>query len=64
MRNQRSPTTYLTAEELRRIVADRLEEAAELPPGFKKQELPRSADNFRSLAEIKGWRSSELRPPK
>jgi hypothetical protein len=64
MKNERSPITYLTTEELRQIVAAKLGEAAALPPGFKKEELLRSAENFRSLAEIKGWLSSELRPPK
>jgi hypothetical protein len=64
MKNERSPTTYLTLEELRQIVAAKYEEAAALPPGFRKEELLRSAENFRSLAEIKGWLSSELQLPK
>jgi hypothetical protein len=64
MRPERNPTTCLTAKELRQIAAARLEEATALSPGLKKQELLRSAENFRSLAEIKGWLSSELRPPK
>jgi hypothetical protein len=49
---------------LREIAASKLEEAAVLPPGSKKDELIRSAENFRSLAEIKGWLHSELQPPK
>jgi hypothetical protein len=64
MKNERGPTTYFTIEELREIAAAKLEEASALPAGFAKEELLRSADNFRSLAELKGWLSSELRPPK
>jgi hypothetical protein len=64
MKNERSPTTYLTIEELTQIAAEKFEQAAALGPSYQKEELLRSAENFRSLAEIKGWLSSELRPPK
>ena len=64
MKTERRPTTYLTLEELRQIVAAKYEEAAALPDGYQKEELLRSAENFRSLAEIRGWLSNELRPPK
>jgi hypothetical protein len=59
-----SPTTYLTKEELQEIAAAKFEEAATLPPGCQKEEILRSAENFRRLAEINGWLSSELRAPK
>jgi hypothetical protein len=64
MKTERSPTTYLTIEELTEIAAQKLEEAAALAPGFQKEELLKSAENFRNLAEIKGWLSSDLKPPK
>ncbi|TMJ82292.1 MAG: hypothetical protein E6G79_13455 [Alphaproteobacteria bacterium] len=59
-----SPTTYLTKEEFQEIAAAKFEEAATLPPGYQKQEILRSAENFRRLAEMNGWLSSELRAPK
>ena len=64
MKNERRPTTYLTLEELHQIAAAKFEGAAALPDGYQKEELLRSAENFRSLAEIRGWLSNELRPPK
>ena len=64
MKSERSPSTYLTLEELRQIAAAKFEQAAALPDGFQKEELLRSAENFRSLADIKGWLASELQPPK
>jgi hypothetical protein len=64
MKTERSPTTYLTIEELTQIAAEKFEAAALLAPSFEKEELLRSAENLRHLAEIKGWPSSELRPPK
>ena len=64
MKNERSPTTYLTVEELAQIAAEKYERAAALAPSYQKGDLLRSAENFRNLAEIKGWLSSELRPPK
>jgi len=64
MKTAQGPTTDLTREELRQIVAAKLAEAAALPPGFQQEELLRTAENFRHLAEIKGWLASELRPPK
>lgn len=64
MKTERIPTTYLTIEELTQIAAKKLEAAAALAPSHQKGELLRSAEDFRSLAEIKGWLSSELKPPK
>jgi hypothetical protein len=64
MKTERGPPNYLTQEELRQIAAAKLVEAAALPAGFQQDELLRSAENFRHLAEIKGWLASELRPPK
>ena len=64
MKTERSPTTYLTLEEIRQIAAAKLAEAEALPPGFQQDELLRTVENFRHLAEIKGWLASELRPPK
>ena len=63
MKNERRRTTYLTIEELQQIAASKVESAAALPPGFAKKELLRSAENFRSLAKMKGWLSSSLQPP-
>jgi hypothetical protein len=54
-----SPTTYLTKEELQEIAAAKFEEAAMLPPGYQKEEILRSAENFRRLAEMSGWLPSE-----
>ena len=64
MKTERSPTTYLTIEELAQIAAEKFEAAAAFAPSFQKEELLRQAENFRHLAEIKGWLASELRPPK
>jgi hypothetical protein len=64
MKTVTKPSTYLTSEELGQIAAARVEEAAALTPGFQKEELLRSAENFRSLAEMKCLLSSELLPLK
>ena len=60
----RQPTTYLTVDELREIAAEKFQEAAALPPGPERQEILKKAYSFQSLAEMKGWLSSELRPPR
>jgi hypothetical protein len=57
------PTTYLTIEEIRQIASAKFEEAAALPDGPQRQQLLKSAYSFRSLAEMKGWLSSDLQPP-
>jgi hypothetical protein len=64
MKNERNPTTYLTIEELTQIAAEKLEVAAALAPSYQKEELVRSAEKFRSLAEIRGWLSSDPHPSK
>jgi hypothetical protein len=64
MKSERNPTTYLTIEDLTQIAARKLEQAAALAPSHEKEELLRSAENFRALAEVKGWLSSELQPAK
>jgi hypothetical protein len=58
------PTTYLTNEELQQIAKAKFEEAAGLPIGPQRQKLLNSAHGFRSLAEMRGWLSGELQPPK
>jgi hypothetical protein len=57
------PTTYLTIEELQQIASAKFEEAAALPDGPQRKKILASAHSFRSLAEVKGWLSSELQPP-
>ena len=57
------PTTYLTIEEIQQIASAKFEEAAALPDGPQRQQLLKSAHSFRSLAEMKGWLSSDLQPP-
>jgi hypothetical protein len=57
------PTTYLTIEELQEMAAAKFEEAAALVPGPERQELLKKAYGYRSLAEMKAWLSSDLRPP-
>ena len=54
MKCERSPTTYLTLEEIRQIAAKLSSDTIE--------QLARSAENFRSLAEFKGGYAA--RPPK
>jgi hypothetical protein len=61
---RRVPTTYLTVDELKQIAAARFAEAAALPPGPKRQGILDKAYGFQSLADIKSWLSSELRPPR
>jgi hypothetical protein len=63
MRKTTRPTTYLTTNELQQIAAAKFAEAETLPNGPEKQDILKSAHAFRSLAEMKGWLSSELRPP-
>jgi hypothetical protein len=63
MKNERSPTTYLTIEELTQIAAEKFEQTAAVAPSHQKEELLRSAENFRNHAETKGWLPSELKPP-
>ena len=60
----RQPTTYLTIDELKQIAAEKFQEAAALPPGPMQQEMLKKAYSFQSLAEMKSWLSSELRPPR
>ena len=57
------PTTYLTIEELQEMAAVKFEEAAALLPGPEQQEILKKAFGYRSLAEMKAWLSSDLRPP-
>jgi hypothetical protein len=64
MKTERIPTTYLTIEELTQIAARKLEHAAAVAPSHEKEEFLRSAENFRALAEGKGWLTSELGSPK
>ena len=58
------PTTYLTIEEIQQIASPKFEEAAALPDGPQRQQLLKSAYSFRSLAEVKGWLSSDLQSPR
>ena len=60
----RNPTTYLTADELKQIAAERFAEAAALPAGPEQQDVLKKACSYQSLAEMKEWLSSELRPPR
>jgi len=57
------PTTYLTIEELQEMAAAKFAEAAALLPGPEQQEILKKAYGYRSLAEMKAWLSSDLRPP-
>jgi hypothetical protein len=57
------PTTYLTIEELREMAAAKFEEAAALSPGPEQQEILKRAYGYRSLADMKAWLSTDLRPP-
>ena len=58
------PTHYLTNEELDQIAKAKFEEAASLPAGPRRQKVLKSACSYRSLAEMRGWLSGELHPPK
>ena len=60
----RNPTTYLTTDELKQIAAERFAEAAALPAGPEKQDILKEGCAYQSLADIKKWLSSELRPPR
>lgn len=63
MRLQTEQMTYLTIEELQRLAAAKLEEAASLADGAQKDKVILEANNLRSFAEMKGWLSSGLKPP-
>lgn len=41
MKNERSPTTYLTIEELTQIAAEKFEQTAAVAPSHQKEELMR-----------------------
>jgi hypothetical protein len=58
------PTTYLTIGELQQLATAKFDEAGRLPVGPQRQEVLKSAHMFRSLAEMKGWLSGDLQPPK
>jgi hypothetical protein len=64
MPRRQEPNTYLSIEELEQVAAAKFKEASQLPDGPQRQEVLKSACGFRSLAELKGWLSGELRPPK
>ena len=64
MRMATKPPTYLTTTELQQLATAKFAEAESLPEGPTKQDILKSAHGFRSLAEMKGWLSGELRPPK
>jgi hypothetical protein len=57
------PTTYLTIEELQEMAAAKFEEAAALLPGPEQQEILKKAYGYKSLADMKAWLCSDLRPP-
>jgi hypothetical protein len=64
MRTVSKPTTYLTIAELQEMATAKFKKAEAFPDGPAKHGILKSAHAFRSLAETKGWLSSELRPPK
>jgi len=53
----------LSIDELRQIAASQFAEAANLPPGPTRQQLLKKAHSFQTLADMKAWLSSDLRPP-
>lgn len=57
-------TTYLTIEELRQVAAAKFEEAAALADGPKKQQILKLAFSYRTMAEMRGWLTSDLKRPK
>jgi hypothetical protein len=57
------PTTYLTGEDLYQIAAIKFEEAAATPEGPARQQVLKSAYNFRDLAKMKGWPPSDAQLP-
>lgn len=63
MRRVSRPATYLSSDELRQIAASQFEEAANLPPGPTRQEILKKAHGYQTLADMKAWLSSDLRPP-
>jgi hypothetical protein len=58
------PTTYMTIEELQQIAATKFNDAAVLPDGPQRETVLRSAQAYYNQAQLKGWLSSELQPPK
>jgi hypothetical protein len=63
MKMVQKPTTYLTIEELQQFAATKLEEAAALPEGPKKQQILKLAHSYRTMAEMRGWLDSDLKRP-
>ena len=57
------PTSYLTGEDLYQIAAIKFEEAAVTPEGPARQQVLKSAYNFRDLAKMKGWPQNGVKAP-
>jgi hypothetical protein len=53
----------LTGEDLYQIAAIKFEEAAATPEGPARQQVLKSAYNFRDLAKMKGWPPSDAQLP-
>jgi hypothetical protein len=51
----------LTLEECRELAAYLFEDAAALPPGPKKDEILKLADDCQILAEMKSWLAAEMK---
>ena len=58
------PTTHFTIEELHQIASAKFEEAAALPDGPRRQQILKAAHGYHTLAQMRGWLSSDLQPPK
>ncbi|WP_041801457.1 hypothetical protein [Rhodopseudomonas palustris] len=62
---KRIRTTYLSSDELHKVAAEKLQEAAVLPEGPPRHEMLRAAQTLSNLADMKRWLSSkELQPPR
>jgi hypothetical protein len=53
----------LTVEDLNGTAASKFEEAADLSPGPKRQEISKKACSYKSLADMKARLSGDLRSP-
>ena len=49
MKNERSPTTYLTIEELTQIAAEKFEQAAAVAPSYQKERFGGPPKTFATM---------------
>jgi len=55
---------YSNAQDAQVIADAKFAEAKVLPPGPEQRKILKEARSYKILAEVNGWLSGELRPPR